>query len=165
MMRSRRGNEPVKIIPSSRHRVNGASEFNELVPLMREVASRFAPEEAPVELNLIGERRMAELNRVYRGRRGATEILTFDYTDTAPPSRESGNPIGEIYICWCRLTRSARAKGVSNRDYLLRLLVHGLCHLQGYRHGDEISAARMEAIEKDHLAFFLSKRRVALLFS
>ncbi|UCF05627.1 MAG: rRNA maturation RNase YbeY [bacterium] len=140
-------------------------EFNALVPLMCEVASRFTPKEAPVELNLVGERRMAELNRAYRGRRGATEILTFDYTDTKTTPPDPGNPIGEIYLCWRKITGNARAKGVSNRDYLLRLLVHGLCHLQGYQHGDEISAARMEAIEKNHLSSFLSKRRMALLFT
>ncbi len=132
---------------------------------MESVASCFPPADALVEINLVGERKMAELNRVYRRRRGVSEILTFCYTDDngSDPGVESA--AGEIYLCWKRLALGARKRRVSKAAYLLRLLVHGLCHLQGYRHDDGPSEIRMEKVEKERLRLHLSEGEVARLFS
>jgi len=47
---------------------------------MRDLGAR-ARGEGEVGVTLIGRRRMAYLNRLYKGRRGAAEILTFPYGD------------------------------------------------------------------------------------
>jgi probable rRNA maturation factor len=104
-----------------------------------------------VDVMLIGERRMARLNRAYKGRRGAAEILTFAYGDEDGAGSAHGDDeaaFGEILLCWKRLAASAERLGVPNRAYLLRLVAHGLAHLEGFAHGDDESADRMEVRER-----------------
>ena len=132
-------------------------------PLLRSVASRVAPRDARVAVNWIGERTMARLNRVYKKRTGAAEILTFPCCGAPDP--EGDAPLGEIYLCWTRLVRGARLRGVSPRVYGARLVVHGLLHLRGHRHDDSRSAGRMEAAEARILRRHCSEREVKRLFA
>ena len=132
-------------------------------PFLRSVASRVAPRDACVAVNWIGERTMTRLNRVYKKRTGGAEILTFPCCGAPDPGGEA--PLGEIYLCWARLVRGARLRGVSPRVYGARLVVHGLLHLRGYRHDDSRSAGRMEAAESRLLKRHLSEREVKRLFA
>ena len=107
---------------------------------------------------------MAELNRLYRGRRGASEILTFPYSGQ-PGGEEAGeDALGEIFICWKRLESGAKRRRVSSRDYLLRLIAHGLCHLKGFRHHDEEAERTMEEVEQKLLRGFVSNEALVRLF-
>ena len=106
---------------------------------------------------------MARLNRVYKKRAGAAEILTFPCSGAPDP--EGDAPLGEIYLCWTRLVRGARLRDVSPRVYAARLVVHGLLHLRGHRHDDSRSARRMEAAEARLLKRYLSQREVKRLFA
>lgn len=133
-----------------------------LSPFLRSVASRMAPRSACVAVNWIGERTMARLNGEYKKRRGAAEILTFPCSGGPDPEGEA--PLGEIYLCWTRLVRGARLRGVSPRSYAARLVVHGLLHLRGHRHDDSRSAGRMEAAEARLLERHLSEGEVKRLF-
>lgn len=129
---------------------------------MAEVAAILGGGRRLVEVTLVGERRMARMNRRYRGRRGAAEILTFDYGAAAGGCAD--DPRGEILICGKRLVAGARRAGVSRRAYLLRLLAHGLCHLKGHSHRGEAAGARMEAVERRCLEGLLSAREIGRLF-
>ena len=115
-----------------------------------------------IDVTLIGERRMAVLNREYKGRRGAAEILTFVYDDD--PSKRGAGPAGEILICWKSLAASAARLDVSRRAYLLRLVAHGLSHLEGFSHGDDLEAARMEKRERKFLKGMVPERDLARMF-
>ena len=134
-----------------------------LSPFLRSVAARIAPRDARIAVNWIGERTMARLNRVYKKRIGGAEILTFPCCGAPDP--EGDAPVGEIYLCWTRLVRGARLRGVSPRVYGARLVVHGLLHLRGYRHDDSRSAGRMEAAEARILKRHCSEREVKRLFA
>ena len=116
-----------------------------------------------MEVTWVGERKMATLNRVYKRRRGAAEILTFSYRGAAGRVPES--PAGEIYLCWARLVRGAKRRGVSPRAYAARLLVHGLLHLRGHRHDTASAGARMEAAERRFLRGNFSERVLERLFA
>jgi len=152
----------LKIRIGSRPSVTGRSAFERAAPRMIEAAARVGGGGRFVEVTLVGERRMAMLNRRYKGRRGAAEILTFDYGSECGESPD--DPRGEILICWKRLEPGARSRGVSSGAYLLRLLVHGLCHLTGLSHRTEDRAARMEAAERRALEGMLSRRDLDRLF-
>lgn len=153
----------MKIIVGAGPRVAGRRAFERFGSLLGSIGSGWRPENAVVEVNLVGERRMAYLNRTYKGRRGAVEILTFPYPAEGGPGAAE-RVIGEIYLCWPRLRRGGAAAGVSERTYLLRLFVHGVVHLRGYRHDTPAAEARMEAVERRILAARLSGRVVARLF-
>ena len=153
----------MKIIIGSSPRAAGRSDFERVGSALARVVRRWRPSRAVVEVNLVGERRMAFLNRKYRGRRGPTAILTFPYSSGAP-FRCAEGPVGEIYLCWPRIVRGAGVAGVSTRAYLLRLFVHGLVHLRGYRHDSRADEARMEAVERELLRPLLSRRALGRLF-
>ncbi|MBN1884492.1 MAG: rRNA maturation RNase YbeY [Candidatus Krumholzibacteriota bacterium] len=129
-------------------------------PAIRRLAGPVPPRGAAVELTLVGERRMADLNRTYRNRRGAAEILTFPYG----PDGGGEDPVGEIFLCWKRIEAGARDRGVEPRHWLLRLVAHGLMHLRGHLHADPAAARRMERAERRVLEGFISPRVLDRLF-
>jgi probable rRNA maturation factor len=108
---------------------------------------------------------MAALNRAYRNRRGAAEILTFSYRDDPSAGLESEGAIGEIVLCWPAIEGAARGRGVPPAALLIRLLVHGFLHLKGYRHDDAKRERAMERIERRFLRGYLDERVVNALFA
>ncbi len=99
---------------------------------------------ATVTLRYVGEAEGRSLNREYRGKDRATNVLTFVYR--ARPLE------GDVVICAPAVVREARAQGKSARAHHAHLLVHGLLHLQGFDHERERDALRMEARERAILA-------------
>ncbi|MTI95655.1 MAG: rRNA maturation RNase YbeY [Firmicutes bacterium] len=69
------------------------------------------------------------LNRDYRQKDSVTDVLSF-------PLEEAGM-LGEVYICWQRTTEQAAEYGYSLKRELSWLVIHGLLHLIGYKHGNE----------------------------
>ena len=100
---------------------------------------------ARVTLRVIGEREARELNRSYRGRDYATNVLTFIYSDSSPLE-------GDIAICAPVVAREAREQGVSRDAHYAHLAVHGMLHLQGWDHERAAAAKRMENLETRILA-------------
>ncbi|MCK4549160.1 MAG: rRNA maturation RNase YbeY [Candidatus Krumholzibacteria bacterium] len=141
--------------------MTGKREFDRAVGLMETLGSRGAGARQ-VDVTLIGGRRMALLNRDYKGRRGAAEILTFVYDDD--PSSHSEGAAGEILICWKKVAASAARLGVSRKAYLLRLVAHGLSHIEGFSHGDDGKAEKMERREREILDGIVSGRDLARMF-
>jgi probable rRNA maturation factor len=80
------------------------------------------------------------LNREFRGRDYATNVLTFIYS-TRPLA-------GDVVICAPVVAREAREQGKAIEAHHAHLLVHGLLHLQGHDHERAADAARMEGRER-----------------
>lgn len=74
---------------------------------------------------------MKRLNRQYRGKDYATDVLSFDSMD---PSS-----VGELVLCLPVINKQSRRTGLSERGELGYMIVHGVLHLLGYDH--ETSAA------------------------
>lgn len=85
---------------------------------------------AMVSVTLMTPREMAALNRKHLKHSGPTDIITFGFRDPA------GAVIGDVYICPDVARENAAAFGVSLREELLRLAVHGALHVLGYEHPD-----------------------------
>ena len=146
---------------SSSPSVTGKREFDRAAESMETLGSRGAGSRH-VDVTLIGARRMALLNREYKGRRGAAEILTFVYDDDLSPGDEGA--AGEILICWKKLAVSAARLGVSKKSYLLRLIAHGLTHIEGFSHRDDAKAELMESREIEILEGLVPGRDLARMF-
>lgn len=109
-----------------------------------------AAQEMPmtVTLRLVGAAEGRALNRDYRGKDYATNVLSFVY-DSTPVA------LGDLVVCLPVVQREARAQGKSLKAHLAHLVVHGMLHLQGYDHETgPRDAARMEAREREVLARF-----------
>ncbi len=102
--------------------------------------------DATVALRYVAEAEGRRLNREYRGKDYATNVLTFVY-DGAP-----GALAGDVVICAPVVAREAREQGKPVLAHHAHLLVHGLLHLQGHDHEREAEAVRMERRERAILA-------------
>ena len=111
---------------------------------IRHWARAALPRAASVTVRYVGEGEGRRLNREYRGRDYATNVLGFVY--------EKRPLAGDIVICAPVVAREARAQGKSALAHHAHLLVHGLLHLQGYDHEATRDAARMEKRERAVLA-------------
>ena len=99
---------------------------------------------AEISVRIVGVREGRALNRQYRGRDYATNVLSFPVE--LPPGVRSPL-LGDIVICAPVVAREAREQGKSGRDHYAHLTVHGVLHLLGFDHQNDKDAARMEALE------------------
>jgi len=98
-----------------------------------------------VTIRLVESAEGQELNREYRGKDYATNVLSFPY-ETEPLV------IGDLAICHPVVVREAAEQGKPLAAHYAHLVVHGMLHLQGYDHEEEPEAECMEARERDILA-------------
>lgn len=90
-----------------------------------------------------------ELNRQYRGRDYATNVLSFPAE--LPPGVQLPL-IGDLVICAPVVAREATEQGKPLKHHYAHMTVHGVLHLIGYDHIDDAEAERMEALERKALA-------------
>jgi probable rRNA maturation factor len=88
------------------------------------------------------------LNRQYRGKDYATNVLSFP-ADLPPELKLSH--LGDIVICAEVVEREAREQEKPSEAHWAHMVVHGTLHLLGYDHIDDADAEIMEALEIDIL--------------
>jgi probable rRNA maturation factor len=100
--------------------------------------------EGEITVRIVGAEEARELNRSYRGKDYATNVLTFDYDD---------DPVvlADLVLCAEVVEREAAEQGRSLEAHYAHLLVHGTLHAQGFDHEDEREAEAMEARETELL--------------
>lgn len=101
--------------------------------------------DAELTLRFVDAREGRRLNRDFRGRDYATNVLTFVLNPAAPVQ-------ADLVLCVPVVAREARAQRKHLRAHLAHLVVHGALHAQGYDHEDDAQARRMEAREVRLLA-------------
>lgn len=96
---------------------------------------------AEIAVRVVGEEEGRALNRQFRRKDYATNVLTFDYA-------RSPMVMADIVLCGPVVQREAVEQGKSLKDHYAHLLVHGALHAQGYEHETgEHDALAMEALE------------------
>ena len=102
--------------------------------------------EGDVVVLLTDDAAVHDLNRRFRDRDQPTNVLSF-------PAAESASPhLGDLLLAHGVCAAEAAAQGKSLADHLTHLTVHGVLHLLGRDHVDEIEAEAMEAEERTLLA-------------
>ncbi len=86
-----------------------------------------------ITLRVVGAAEGRRLNRTYRKRNYATNVLTFS--------------TGDVVLCHPVIRKEAKQQGKSLRAHYAHLVVHGALHSRGYDHEKKRDAARMEARE------------------
>ena len=124
----------ISIYNGTRQKISGSA--------LRYAADKFGREmnmaRRSVSVALVGERRIRELNRRYRGLNKVTDILSF--------AQRKGAYLGELVICYQQVKRQAKRRRVSASSELVFIFIHGLLHLAGYN-DDTLSGWReMERI-------------------
>ncbi|MEO8015859.1 MAG: rRNA maturation RNase YbeY [Polaromonas sp.] len=102
--------------------------------------------DAEITVRIVGQEEGQTLNRDYRGKDYATNVLTFDYTQEPVVT-------ADLVLCAPVVAREAQENGKTLQAHYAHLLVHGTLHAQGWDHetSDE-EAQEMEACEIEILA-------------
>ena len=114
-----------------------------LVPWLTRIAPRAARGELTIAL--VGDQKMRDLNRQFRGINRVTDVLSFP-VDSEMPQVDGARLLGDVVIATGRARRQARAAGWTDAQELKRLALHGLLHLLGYDH--ERDDGTMERLER-----------------
>jgi probable rRNA maturation factor len=112
---------------------------------------------APAELTIrfVDADEGQALNRDYRGKDYATNVLTFAYSEDDGGEDNSGEDEvtrADIVLCTDVLQREAKEQGKPLEQHAAHLIVHGVLHAQGYDHETDEEAVEMEQIEIELLA-------------
>jgi probable rRNA maturation factor len=106
---------------------------------------------ARLGVRVVGPGEGRRLNRQFRGRDKATNVLSFP---SSPEERRELNLLGDLVICAPVVDREAREQGKERAAHWAHMVVHGVLHLLGYDHQDPREARRMERVEVEILAGF-----------
>ncbi|WP_223879281.1 rRNA maturation RNase YbeY [Chitinimonas arctica] len=102
---------------------------------------------ASVTVRVVDEEEGRLLNRDYRGKDAATNVLSFAFNEGDPMPGMDDVVMGDLVLCAPVVAREAQEQGKSLEAHWAHLVVHGVLHLQGYDHQDEHEAEAMETLE------------------
>lgn len=110
------------------------------------------PGAARITVRIVDEDEGRELNRDYRGKDYATNVLTFAYGEGDDMPLPEGLPLmGDLVLCRQVVEREAAEQGKALDAHYAHLSVHGMLHLQGFDHLEDAEADDMEARERQVL--------------
>jgi probable rRNA maturation factor len=112
---------------------------------LRRWVSAALQHDVQITLRLVDEDEGRTLNKKFRGKDYATNVLTFVYDNDLPI-------YGDLVICAPVAAREARAQSKNLAEHYAHLTVHAVLHLQGFEHEEEGAASAMEARETAILA-------------
>ncbi len=102
--------------------------------------------DAEITVRIVGEEESRELNKGYRKKDYATNVLTFDYA-------QEPVVMADLVLCAPVVAREAKEQGKTLAAHYAHLLVHGALHAQGWDHEtSKADAEKMEAYEVEILA-------------
>ncbi len=139
--------------PSNKSRVDlaldnpcgyGEVRRRQLRPWLTELLGELAPEAASFAVRFTSDREMRRLNRDFRGKDKATDVLSFPGDGIS--HREDGPHLGDLVIAVPTARRQAAERGEDVERELRTLLLHGVLHCLGYDH--ETDDGTMERLER-----------------
>lgn len=134
---------------------------NPVRKIVLEILGVLKKEGVAIEVLLLGNAKMRSLNRGYRGKDSATNVLSFEEPKQFVYPKNTMKRKGEIYLnpemssdWWMKKSKKKATKGSPERSRRAEefldirfLLVHGVLHLFGYDHIEDGDAAKMERKE------------------
>lgn len=120
-----------------------------------ELALRQRTADSELTIRLVDAEEGQELNRTYRYKDYATNVLSFP---AEVPDGPGGEPLldipllGDLVICVPVVEREAREQNKALEAHWAHLVIHGCLHLLGYDHIDDEEAEEMEGLERQLLA-------------
>lgn len=110
-----------------------------------------------LSIALIGQGRIRQINKGYRGKNRVTDVLAFPETKILKEKFKVGplkkiEGLGEIVICLREVRKNAKRYSSTFEKELTRVLIHGILHFLGYDHEkSRIKAKKMEKKEQYYL--------------
>jgi probable rRNA maturation factor len=110
-----------------------------------------------IAVRLTSDDQVQTLNRQYRTQDKPTNVLSFpmvqpDLIESMGNADDGEILLGDIALAYGVCARESREKGVTLEDHAAHLIVHGVLHLLGHDHMNDVDADAMEAIERAAMA-------------
>jgi len=105
-----------------------------------------------VSVRIVGPAEGRRLNREYRGKDKATNVLSFPAAPVEGLPAGEPRVLGDLVLCAAVVDDEARAGGKPVAEHWAHIVVHGTLHLLGYDHEADADAEIMEALETRILA-------------
>src|SRR5271165_3796885 len=128
--------------------------FKDLIPVLVSAAlakAGFNPGSRNVSVALLSGAEVQSLNKAFRGKDAATNVLSFP---AAPAPRGASEPhfLGDVALSYDTVIEEAAAQNKPALNHAAHLIVHGVLHLAGLDHGNDADAEQMEDAERLILA-------------
>ncbi len=118
---------------------------NALVATAKRLLAAVGEATSALSLSLVGDEEIRALNREYRGKDSATDVLSFALGEPAKPPERL---LGDIVISVDTARKQAREYDATLQRELYRLLIHGLLHLMGHDHAGACERRVMQREER-----------------
>jgi len=102
-------------------------------------------QDAEVVIRIVDTQEMTKLNSQYRGKQGATNILSFPFE--LPDGVEGIDLLGDLVVCAAVLEQEAQVQNKVLKEHWAHIIIHGVLHLLGYDHLTDNEAIEMESKE------------------
>jgi len=108
---------------------------------------------AETTIRIVDEAEIQSLNREYRGKDQATNVLSFPFENEFTEIAELNlGLLGDIVLCHKVILAEARRQAKQFDHHYAHMVTHGILHLAGFDHDNDEKAAQMEALETKILA-------------
>jgi probable rRNA maturation factor len=97
-----------------------------------------------IVIRIVDKDEIIQFNEQYRNKKGATNILSFPFE--VPEGVES-ELLGDLLVCAPVVEEEAKQQNKKLEQHWAHLIIHGILHLLGYNHIDDVEAEEMEALE------------------
>jgi len=87
-----------------------------------------------------------KLNKQWRGKDAPTDVLSFPMQEG--PDYSLDESLGDIILSWPFVVREAERLNLTPQQHAQHLIVHGVLHLIGFVHGEDMDAERMQSLER-----------------
>jgi len=109
-------------------------------------AIRDERDECELSIRIVDEQESADFNQRYRGKSGATNVLSFPFDAVTP---EPLPILGDLVICAPVVIREASEQQKTVDAHWAHIVIHGVLHLLGYDHIEDQDAEQMEGLETE----------------
>ncbi len=109
-------------------------DYSYLDSLIKRVLKHEKIKNATLSIVFVGNEKIREINKNYRGKDRITDVISFAFEDNGILVYNKIRFLGEIYVCIPRMMEQADSYGHSETRELAFLVCHGLLHLLGYDH-------------------------------
>lgn len=133
--------------------VPNAESFQRWIDAALNHLEQDAGDDLELSLRIVDETEITGLNRQFRGKDKATNVLSFP---ADLPDEVGLNLLGDIAICAQVIEREAAEQDKTIEAHYAHMSIHGLLHLSGYDHVEDQEAEEMETLEAKilgHLGF------------
>lgn len=115
-----------------------------LINALQKVIEGLGKGDSELLIRLVDKSEIQALNRTYRGKSQATNVLSF--SSNLPKEIERAI-LGDVVVCITVVREEAETQGKTFEHHLMHISIHGLLHLLGYDHIEDGEADEMESLE------------------